>query len=242
MLFSPLITALMLTLSVIPCPAMAKSVKIPTDYRGIWCTTTDVAYKRCRKADSDAIEINAHHFFPNMDEKCVPLAIVPKGDSFLVQADCEWIRAPRRIVERECYRWLLTNGGRQLLVATCQTPLREIIAAEAYKDKPALPEAYRGEWCAARSDSEVSYWIKDPGYPDHDKVCHGDPDARWSFSRNSFGGHETGCRYISVKKASRGVQIVGRCQSGTDPRSYLEHLNLSLSGDRLTITVTKSTQ
>jgi hypothetical protein len=98
-LFSPLITALMLTLSVIPCPAMAKSVKIPTDYRGIWCTTTDVAYKRCRKADSDAIEINAHHFFPNMDEKCVPLAIVPKGDSFLVQADCEWIRAPRRIVE-----------------------------------------------------------------------------------------------------------------------------------------------
>ena len=112
----------------------------------------------------------------------------------------------------------------------------------APKSKPILPKKFRGDWCPPQNlpDSQ-----KEEGYPYWVRGnCDG--DARWFLGRDGFGGHETGCDITSVTKTARGVQVKGRCQSGTGIGTkswYQMHLNLTLlPRDRLIIKVTKNTQ
>jgi hypothetical protein len=118
MMFGMLITALLLTLSVIPCPAMAESVKIPAAYHGVWCAIGDYdgktqRYKRCRKADGEQDwEIRARHFF-NDEVSCIPLAVKPKGNSLLVRLSCRHLTVEEEKTE-PVERWRLTDGGRRL--------------------------------------------------------------------------------------------------------------------------------
>jgi hypothetical protein len=121
MMFVTLITALVLTLSVIPCPAMAKSVKIPAAYHGVWCAIGDIPtnkYRRCRELRGEQdLEIRARSIF-NGEVDCKPLAVKPKGNSHLVRSHCIFDigeRSSRQdLGPTKWERWRLTDGGRRL--------------------------------------------------------------------------------------------------------------------------------
>jgi hypothetical protein len=118
MMFVTLITALVLTLTVIPCPATAKSVKIPAAYHGVWCAIGDYdgktqRYKRCREAGGEQDwEIRARHYF-NAEVTCIPLGVKPKGNSLLVRLSCRHLIIKEEKTE-PVERWRLIDGGRRL--------------------------------------------------------------------------------------------------------------------------------